>query len=511
VVGEKLGNILYYFNQVPDQGNYEVQYQRALRDLTRAAQKAGKTTPKDMELILDRAKIEADRNSFRDENFVSNSLGAFKKGLNTLSSPITGTDSFGLGDFVMKYTKTPANLLKRGFEYSPLGLIEAAYYAGKVARGGDSYARRQAIQSISKVITGTGSGAIAGAMMAAMGILVQPQKDDYTSEGLERERGVRDYSINLSALVRLMGSMGGGLSLKDATKLQDKDMLVPIGWAQPWALQASVGAAVYNKQSVGKAAFNSLTSVLEVMNDQSVTRSLSDYLRAFGRGRGFADAVEEVTKKFVKDAPQSFVPGVTRQIGKVVDPYMRDFRPEDREGITAAAKEGGMRALAGLIPGLSRDLPTRTSPVTGEEKRHAVGELGTTGKLLSLIAPVLVNRFKDEPLANEIIRLNALMDEKDLNLYVRPLGERETKIENYREPTTQLRGRENAFAREVATKGRRLVQSRAYIFAKDEEKAEMLRGLVGTERKATVESVRPALSRQAARQPARKPTGSNQF
>ena len=45
-----------------------------------------------------------------------------KKALNKISSYVTQTEDFGLGDLALKYPRTPANILARAIDYSPIGV-----------------------------------------------------------------------------------------------------------------------------------------------------------------------------------------------------------------------------------------------------------------------------------------------------------------------------------------------------------------------------------------------------
>lgn len=483
---------LTVINEIPDAGNYAARYQRRMKILTATAKRNGmQITEENLVKLQKQAEIEAAHDSMRDANFVSEMLKRTKGAMNKLSEPVTGTERFGLGDFILKYTQVPGALIKRGIEYSPLGLIESAFHAGRSTMGkGGEYEAKQAIQSLSRAVSGTASTVGMGALLAAAGVLVEPEKEDYTSEELERERGVRGFSVNLSALARLGSSLLGSGEGKTAKQAGDK--LVPIDWAQPWAMGASVGATLWNQKKAGKldktgavgAAGKSFENMLEIMGDQSVLKNLRAYVRAM-KGDTFGEQMEGAIKKFVKDVPSSFTPGVTRQVGQVIDPNVRDYRTENREGIRNAFAEGMKRAAAGAVPGLSRQFPARVSPMTGDARKTAQGEMGVAGRLLNLLSPVTVNEYKDDPLADAIIRLNEKLDKDKLSLYVRPLSERETKLEGYKEGTTQLRQREGEFARAFARDGRRLVTSSGFKAANESRQAEMLEDLISKLRQKT--------------------------
>lgn len=516
VVAEKINAINYYINTLPDEGNWSLHFNRSLDSITAADVKAGRTSQEDLLRAIDQAKIEADIATFRDENWVTDVAVTIKKLLNSMSSYVTGTKQFGLGDLIFKYPKVPANIFKTAIDYSPLGLFEAAGHVGKAMQG-DRFGRRNATRQLGKVIAGTTFSVGAGVLLGAMGIIVAPEDDDVQSEILEFERGNRDYSFNLSALWRNVASITNG-DFKSAGKQQEGDWLVPIGWAAPWAMGAAAGASMYKQASAKNTAdalYTTLAKGMQVMGDESVFSGLGDYNKLAvkaGRRAKPGESVEAlqakaIAAKLLEDVPSSFVPGTIRSIGRAADPNVRDYRPEDRGkdfDLGAAFKEGVAKASAGLVPGLSRTFPTRTSVLTGEAKNTAVGELGLPGQLLSLIAPVMPNRFKDDPFVGEILRLNKVNDSaaakergekgaKDLSLYVKPLGEKETEIKGYQEPTSQLRERENAFAKQIAARGKQLVSSPTYRSADDAGKLRMIQSLVDTEQKGTIQNVQPAI------------------
>jgi hypothetical protein len=66
--------------------------------------------------------------TFQDNTPLSNLLTKGKQGLNYVSTKAITlgtkpTKDFGLGDLILKYPKTPGNLIMRALEYSPAGVI----------------------------------------------------------------------------------------------------------------------------------------------------------------------------------------------------------------------------------------------------------------------------------------------------------------------------------------------------------------------------------------------------
>jgi hypothetical protein len=474
-VGRRLQKALVWINEVPDAGNWNDHFQRSLREQTRAfklsaAARMKTSTDKSLQRLdqmIERAWAEADHASMRDKNFASKTLGKMKEMLNSLSEPITGTDKFGLGDFVVKYVQIPGSLVKKGIEFSPLGVLEAGYHATR----GD---QRRAVQSLSRAVVGSTSGAGVGAALAALGILVGPEHDEGQLGQLEREEGRRGYSINMSALKRLAG---GGWDDPESRKLREGDQLIGIDWLQPWALQASAGAAVYGLYSRGKlgaesgakatsrAVYDSLAKALDVMGDQSVLKNLGRY---WARAQG--DSWDEQTLNFLRavgvDIPSSFVPSLVRQTRQVLDPYERDTRPEEPGGYEGFVEEAKNRALAQL-PRVSQTFPTRPSVLTGKPKKTAVGDYSGPVRGLRMISPAPFSTYTPSDVAQEAGRLTDAGYKVAFEPPKRAKGER----------TSVLRRREERFADSFSSQAPRLLNHPFYRIADDETKAEALNDL----------------------------------
>jgi hypothetical protein len=299
--------VLTWINSVPDAGNWNAHFKRSLRDQNRAQKSSRKVSADDalsrVDQMIERAWAEADHASMRDKNFASSALGAIKKGLNKASKPLTGTDKFGLGDFVVKYTQVPGSLVKKGIEYSPLGVIEAGYHATK----GD---QRRAVQSLARAVVGSTSGAGLGAMLAAYGILVGQERDKGQAAQLEREEGRRGFSVNMSALKRFAG--GGWSDPEESGKLQAGDQLVSIDWLQPWALQASAGAEIYSAAKRGDLKLSGVAgSVADSLGEwQSSLHRVSDFARVQQYRQYFIDRAgretDPVNKRLCELMAQNF-------------------------------------------------------------------------------------------------------------------------------------------------------------------------------------------------------------
>ena len=475
-LGRAVGKVMAWVNEIPDAANWQTRFEGALQSIVAASKKS--KSPLDADAVIDQAWMEANHAALRDSNFASEGMQKIKQGFNTLSSPIFGTDKFGVGDFILKYAQTPGALLKRGLERSPLGLFQVA----KDATTPGQFRRRNTLLALSRVAEGAATGIGLGAALAAGGILVGPEEENRTGQAMEREEGVRGYSLNTSALVRFFTG--------ESTEMREGDTLYSIDWAQPWAMNLSAGAALMNLHKRGKlgpgsaagatgeAVYNSLAKTLDVMGDQSVLKNLTKYAsRVQGETEG--DKWLNALKAVGLDVPSSFVPSLARQARQVVDPYERDTRAEQPGGFEGFVSEATNRALAQL-PGVSQAFPTRPSYLTGQDKKTAFGEMSVPARIAAQLSPGNISTYAPKPIAREVDRLREAGFDVALGMPKRRLFE----------PTSALREREQQFAIEFSDAAKRLIGHPLYNEYVDEVKARALNNLAKYLRESTTKELR---------------------
>src|SRR5262245_54598150 len=401
-IDKAVTKLMTWINEIPDSANWQTRFDDSLISIVEASTKSkSKLNVTD---AIDQATAEANRAALRDPNFASRALLLIKQGLNKASSPIFGTDQFGAGDFLVKYAQTPGALLKRGLERSPLGLFQVA----KEAATPGPCRRRNTLLALSRVTEGAVTGVGLGAALGAAGVLIGPEEESKTTRTMEREEGVKGYSLNASALGRLMTG--------ESTEMRTGDNLYSIDWLQPWAMNLSAGAALSSlykqgklgvgrsAEAAGQAVYDSLSKTLDIMGDQSVLKNMSRYLDK-AQGETFSEKFLNFAKAVGLDVPSSFVPSSLRAARQVMDPFERDVRPEDRRGVGGFAKEAAGRALA-QIPGISERFATRPSLLTGEARKTALGEMSVPARVAAQFSPANESTYTPRPVAREISRLN---------------------------------------------------------------------------------------------------------
>ena len=323
---KKLQNALGYELGVPDKAFYQSAFDKTLDSVMRA----NKTKTPTAEM-LDIANAEALYATFQNNSAIGNALQKTKGVLNL------GKD-FGAGDFIIKYPKTPGNIVSVGLDYSPIGIGKGITSLARNLSSMTPSVQREAVRNIGRGITGTGAIAM-GVILAQNGIITGRKDSDKDIAALDREQGMGPFTFNATALLRLAKG--------EDTKVRPGDVVANYDWLQPAAIQLSMGAnAVLN---VGKGTDNLIGDALESIGDSANTVVEQPVLQGVSRfinnlnpqyGGGIGKAVTDVASGI----PSSFVPGSLNQIGQLFDNTARSTY--DPNAIAEA-----LNKVKGRIPG----------------------------------------------------------------------------------------------------------------------------------------------------------------
>lgn len=161
-----------------------------------------------------------------------------------------------VGDAIIPFKRTPANILVRSIEYSPIGAVKAITYDLAKVKSGEKTAA-QVIDAAAAGLTGTGLFAL-GAYLFADGLLTVAQGDDKEDKWAQ-----------------LLGHQAYALELPDGTS-------VTIDWLAPDSLPFFMGAEMMS--SVGEngwsieSIWDALKSVANPMLDLSMLQSVNDLI-----------------------------------------------------------------------------------------------------------------------------------------------------------------------------------------------------------------------------------------
>ena len=216
-------------------------------------------TGKVAEEVMDQARsyafeeaLRATYNDFNDfSNFVSK-LGTLSRSSNKFARA-AGV----LVEGTLPFKRTPANIVARAVEYSPIGMVNGIKQALVDVRKGKTSAA-QAIDSIASGLTGTALLGL-GALFASMGLVSGGDDDDDKQNTFDQLRGKQSYALN---------AFGGSYT---------------IDWLAPEVIPLFVGVELYNSVNESgnlkfKDVLDALADVSNPLLEMSCLSSLNDVL-----------------------------------------------------------------------------------------------------------------------------------------------------------------------------------------------------------------------------------------
>ena len=288
---------------------------------------------------------QAQEVTFRQKNSLATLLNQLED-KNNFSKLIVGG--------VVPFKKTPLNIAKTGFEYSPVGIVRAFTTDLQKLRQNEINAN-QYIGNLSKGLTGTGI-AVVGFGLANSGIITTGEDDNDKKQAFDEDRGSQTYSI----------SIGGKTYSLD--------------WAAPSVIPFFMGAGIYeayvkpnNGSATGtkmEAIGKSIDSIIESLNplvDMSMLSGLGSAIQSYQ-----TDSTGAIST-FITNAGKSyvgqFVPTLSKQIAKTVDDTERSTTSMEKNGLAKVVDSLKKQTING-IPFASKSLPAKTD-IWGETKKRS--------------------------------------------------------------------------------------------------------------------------------------------
>jgi len=377
--------------KAPDRAFYQATYNDTLKGLMDLAK-----TDKPTKEMLDTAHYEGLRRTFQDPNIISDFFVANKRALNKI-----GIKGFGLGDLVLKYPKTPANLLVRGLEYTPAGYFTALIELARPLVG-QAFDQRAFVNNLARATVGTGMLNL-GYALAQQGILSPRPNSDKDARNAQDLQGLKSYSFNVSALKRYVLS---GFD-SEAGKPRVGDQLFSYDWAQPAVFPLAMGANIAENDGKIKdgsfadkvmLTFGPLGSELiqssDTITEQPLLQGIKTLFSTQNLQQGLLDTVV--------GAAGSFVPTLLNQINQYTDNVSRETYSPDYI-------EAAYNKFASRIPLLAQKLPAR-SDVLGRTKERFPNASNTFFNVF--FNPAFTDQIKADPVLAEVISIYEQTGEK---------------------------------------------------------------------------------------------------
>ena len=284
------------------------------------------------------AKAQAEYSTFHEDNAIARILTETSTKLKN-EGTAGATAGHMLIEGLIPFKKTPANVLRSGVDYSPLGAVSSIAKTGKLMTG--KATASDVIESWSKTLTGTGL-AYLGYYLFDKGIV---HINDGDTAKMDAQEGNQTYAINMN-----------GKSYS-------------IDWAAPGVMPLLLGAQlakvveesggdirqVFNKENGLGTILDSTGNLISPIIETSMLSGIADTMQsvssAFNSGENVASAAVTGLANMAASYATQAIPTVGGQIARVVDPTRRSTYT-DATGLDAIYKRQ-LNKVENKIPFLS--------------------------------------------------------------------------------------------------------------------------------------------------------------
>lgn len=394
--------------------------------------------------MIDIARSESLQRTWNDNNNYTRFVLSVRGMLNNIKVPFT--NGYGLGDVLIPFAKTPANLTKAIVDYSPAGLVNTIVEGNNLRkaitnRQYTSQMQHKFVQDLGKATAGT-MLYVLGYALARAGITSGESDDDKdTANFLKNALGISSYSI----------------------KIGNKSFTYD--WAQPLAAPLSITANVVNsrknkEQALAESIIGSLDTAGSILLEQSFLESLNDVLSS-------NDGVVSGIINEVLELPSRAVPTLSKQIADMVDGTQR------QSFVYGKPLESAVNNIKAKIPFVSKTLAPSVDTMGREIKKYG----GKNNIFNVFLNPANVNAENVSKSAKEIYRLYEETGETDIMprvspYYINQNGEKLTLNAEQRAEYQKVSGKI------IEDSIEKLLRTSEYKNMSDEEKAEVINNVV---------------------------------
>jgi len=395
--------------------------------------------------MIDIATQEALSRTWQDNNNYTKFVMQTRNGLNMIHLP--GKKGYGLGDVLIPFAKTPANLTKAIVDYSPVGLVNALVEGKKlknVLSNGqyDAKLQHKFVQDLGKAVAGTMLYVIGYALANAGVISGESDEDKDTRNFMKNALGTNSYSI----------------------KIGNKSFTYD--WAQPIAAPLSIMAnyTQKKKQNADASKLENLISSLDVAGnillEQSFLESINTVL---SNDDGVATGIQEA----MLELPSRAVPTFFKQITDLVDGTQRQTFEYDKPLKTAVNK------VMAKVPGLSNTLSASVDTMGREIQKYG----GKNNLFNVFVNPANVSSENISKSGQEIYRIYKETGDKTVmprtvDYYINNKGEKIVLTNKQREEYQKISGQI------IEENIEKLLNDSNYQKLSDKEKAEVISNIV---------------------------------
>jgi hypothetical protein len=419
-----LDNILIRGLQLGDRPFYQAAFNSRIEELRKLG-----ITGEEAEKA---ARLFALERVFQNDSALSKGLQAVRQGMNDM------VGGFPLGDLLIPFAQTPANILDKLLDYSPAGLGKALFHLGTTA-GKGTFDQKLFVDRLARTFTGAGISLLTYALMEK-GLISGNLSDSKDVRNAQTLQGQQAYSIKIG------------------------DTWYSFDWAQPIAgiIAGTVDAikAGADSDDIIQATSEGAVAGIDTVFNQSVLQGLANLMSGYSPAMGIARSLMSSTSQAT--------PTGMGQIARIIDPIVRetyDPNPVVQQG----------KKLVARIPFASRTLPAKID-VAGRVVKQSQGRGVGARMWENLLSPGLRRDETHDPVNAELLRLQSQTGNNAVLLNTAP------KIftddgKNYILTSDEYVTYQKTMGQEAYSKIQKLMNTPEYRRMSDDEKAKAIKDI----------------------------------
>lgn len=239
------------------------------------------------------------------------------------------------GKVLNPFAKTAGNIVVRGAEYSPLGVVEAVHKA----RTGDA---ATAIDALSKSITGSALMAL-GAYAFKAGLITLKADDGDKDKYEGATQGKQKYSIEIGDFLRDIG-----VDAPDTVSASLDSLSVG---AMPFFMGAGIAEGMDDDDKAAVIG-NSMLSLWDPLADLTLLSGITDLIQSIQNTNSSNSAVGVAVENMILGYLGEYIPTIAKQVGRSVGHETRKSYYSDQKDQLLRAVDFDVTGMKNWIPGL---------------------------------------------------------------------------------------------------------------------------------------------------------------
>lgn len=434
----RVDSLLSFMLDAGDRGFYEATFTNSINN-----QLVLNNTTEVTQEMIDIATNEALQRTWQDNNKYTEAVLKVRNILN-----YANVKGYGLGDILIPFAKTPANLTKAIVDYSPAGLaktltLDARTFKNSLKNG------QFTPQMQHKFVQNLGKG-MAGSFLYVLGYALA--KAGIASGEADDDKDVKNFMKNS------LGISSYSIKIGDKTFTYD--------WAQPVATPLAImtNYVKYSEENPDANIIEKGIKSLNIGTEQLLEQSFMESLNTVLNGNGAT--LENLTQS-VLELPARAIPTFSKQIADMVDGTQRTSFEYDKP------LKSAVNSVIAKIPISSKTLPVSRDTFGNEIKKYG----GENNLWNVMFNPANVNKGELSKAGEEVYRLYKETGETTIfpitaPYYINSKGEKITMTAEQRSNYQKVTGKYTEKAIEE------LLSNLSYKKLTDGKKAELITDII---------------------------------